>query len=182
MRLDMDSGGSGGSIGLLIAIYAALGRLDKAKDSYEHALKLENSFLHATRYGVAFLEGDEAEMQRQLAWGMGKPGAEDLLLSIDSDTQAYAGHLQKARELSRQAADAAKRNDQKETAAMRLLNAALSEAEVGNSAVSRERTMSAMSLAASTRDLQILAALSSARAGDIARAQTMADELSSRSP
>jgi tetratricopeptide (TPR) repeat protein len=166
-----------------MAIYAALGRLDNAKDSYEHsvALKIENPFLHATRYGVAFLEGDEAEMQRQLAWGMGKPGAEDLLLSIDSDTQAYAGHLEKARELSRQAADAAKRNDQKETAAMRLLNAALREAEVGNSALARERTMSAMSLA-STRDLQILAALSSARAGDIARAQTMADELSSRWP
>ena len=100
---------------------------------------------------------------------------------MHSDTQAYAGRLKKARELSRQAADVAKRNDQKETTALWLLNAALREAEVGNSAQAREQVTSAMALA-STRDLQILAALALARAGDITRAQTMADDLGKRSP
>ncbi len=78
--------------------YVAVNRLDEAKSTYEQALarKLENSVLHLNRYGVAFLEGDTSEMQRQLAWATGKPGAEDALLSVHSDTEAYAGRLEKA--------------------------------------------------------------------------------------
>ncbi len=169
--------------GNLVSNYAAGNRLDEAKSTYEQALarKLESRILHVNRYGVAFLEGDTSEMQRQLAWAAGKPGAEDLQLSGHSDTEAYAGRLEKARELSRQAADVAKRNDQKETAAVWLLNAALREAEVGNTAQARQQATSALVLA-STRDLQILAALALARAGDPVRAQTMADDLNKRSP
>jgi serine/threonine protein kinase/tetratricopeptide (TPR) repeat protein len=168
---------------LLMMVYTCLGRLDEAKATYEQSQtrKLDDPYLHAGRYGVAFLENDAAEMQRQLSWAMGKPGAEDYLLSIHSDTEAYTGRLGKARELSRQAADAARRNDQKETAALRLLNAALRDAEVGESSQAREQTMSAMALA-SSRDLQILAALALARAGEAARAQTMANDLAERSP
>jgi eukaryotic-like serine/threonine-protein kinase len=167
----------------LVSLYAAGNRLDEAKSTYEQALarKLENHILHANRYGVAFLEGDTPEMQRQLTWAAGKAGAEDLLLSIHSDTEAYAGRLGKAQELSRQAADVAKRNDQKETSAVWLLNAALREAEVGNTAQARQQATSALVLA-STRDLQVLAALALARGGDTTRAQTMADELNKRSP
>ena len=128
IRLNPDAAGGYGN---LVGQYAAVNRLDEAKSTYEQALarKLESSVLHLNRYGVAFLERDTPEMQRQLAWGTGKPGAEDALLSMHSDTEAYAGRLEKARELSRQAADVAKRNDQKETAALWLLNAALREAE-----------------------------------------------------
>jgi serine/threonine protein kinase/tetratricopeptide (TPR) repeat protein len=169
--------------GNLVGIYAALNRLDEAKSTYEQALarKLEGRILHVNRYGVAFLEGDTPEIQRQLAWAAGKPGVEDLLLSIHSDTEAYAGRLEKARELSRQAADVAKRNDQKETAAVWLLNAALRDAEVGNTAQARQQATSALSLV-STRDLRVLAALVFARGGDTARAQTMADDLNKREP
>jgi hypothetical protein len=34
-----------------------------------------------------------AEMERQLAWGSGKPGDEDPLLNAQSDTEAYYGRL-----------------------------------------------------------------------------------------
>jgi len=169
--------------GNLVGIYAALNRLDEAKSTYEQALarKLEGRILHLNRYGVAFLEGDTSEIQRQLAWAAGKPAVEDAMLSVHSDTEAYAGRLEKARQLSRQAVDVAKRNDQKETAAMWLLNAALREAEVGNTAQARQQAASALALA-STRDLQVLAALALARGGDTARAQTLANDLNKRSP
>ena len=169
--------------GNLVGLYAAVNRLDEAKSTYEQALarNLKNSSLHVNRYGVAFVEGDTSEMQRQLAWAMGKPGAEDFFLSVQSDTEAYAGRLEKARELSRRAADVAKRNDQKETAALWLLDAALREAEVGNTAQARQQATSALALA-STSDLQVLAALAFARGGDTSRAQTMADDLNKRSP
>ncbi len=160
-----------------------LGRLDEAKATYEVALSHEHDhpYLHINRYGVAFLEGDVSEMGRQLAWAMGKPGAEDVLLSLESDTEAYSGRLTKARELSAKAADVAKRNDQKETAALWLLNSALRDAELNNSAQALQQLGPAMVLA-SNRDSQIVAALSLARAGERERAIRMADELARRSP
>jgi tetratricopeptide (TPR) repeat protein len=166
----------------LVITYASLNRLDEAKAAYEQALarKLEGPYLHENRYGVAFLENDTAEMQRQLAWGIGKPG-EDVFLSANSDTEAYAGHFVKARGLSRQAAVTAERNDQKETAALWLLNEALREAEIGNREQARKQIM-AISNLASTRNLQILTALTLARAGDSVRAQSMANALNTDAP
>jgi eukaryotic-like serine/threonine-protein kinase len=167
----------------LMAAYVLLGRLDEAKSTYELALSREHDFpsLHVSRYSVAFLEGDAAEMQRQAAWATGKPGAEDILLTLQSDTEAYAGRLMRARDLSAKAADAAKRNDQKETAALWLLNTALRDAELKNTALARQQVTAAMVLA-SNRDTQVLAALALARAGDTDVAQRMADGLAKHSP
>jgi eukaryotic-like serine/threonine-protein kinase len=167
----------------LIANYAALNRVQDAIAAYDAALarKFDHPLLHANRYGVAFLDGDTAEMQRQLARITGKAGLDDFLLSIQSDTAAYAGHFHNARELSRQAAVSASRNDKKETGAEWLLNAALREAEIGNPQQARAQTSSAMSLF-SSRDVRVLAALALARSGNAARAQNMADELSRSAP
>ncbi|MGE5110697.1 MAG: protein kinase domain-containing protein, partial [Acidobacteriaceae bacterium] len=54
--------------GNLVVQYTALNRLGEAKSAYQDAMerKLEEAGLHANRYGVAFLEGDEAEMERQI--------------------------------------------------------------------------------------------------------------------
>ena len=167
----------------LIANYAALNRVEEATATYNAALarKLDHPLLHVNRYGVAFLQGDSAEMQRQLAGITRKSGLEDFLLSVQSDTEAYAGHFHNARELSRRATESASRNDKKETAAEWLLNAALREAEIGNPQQAREQTSSAMSLF-SSRDVRVLAALALARSGDAARAQNMAEELSRSAP
>jgi tetratricopeptide (TPR) repeat protein len=180
VRLNPDTGG--GYVNLMLA-YAALRRLDDAKVTYELVLSrnLDNPSVHTARYGVAFLEGDSAEMLRQVTWATGKPGAEDLLLSLQSDTEAYGGRLTKARELSAKAADAAKRNDQKETAALWLLNAALRDAELKNPVQARQQITSAIGLAPN-RDSQILGALALARAGETDVAQRMAKDLATRSP
>jgi hypothetical protein len=49
---------------------------------------------------MAFLRGDQAVMQRELAWASGRSGEEDWLLSSQSDTEAYFGRLTSARQLS----------------------------------------------------------------------------------
>jgi tetratricopeptide (TPR) repeat protein len=120
-------------------------------------------------------------MERQIAWAAGKPGAEDLLLSLASDTEAFYGRLSKARAFSLRAVDSARRSDQKETAAGWQMNAALREAEFGNASQARKATSSALALA-STRDAQILAALALARAGALVKAQEMAEDLANRFP
>jgi len=155
--------GNGVCQGNLITYYAALNRLDEAKAIYQQAMthKLERPQLHITRYRVAFLEGDAAEMQRQAAWAAGKPGAEDEMLSAQSDTEAFSGRLAGARELSQRAMESARRNDQKETAATWKMNAAAREAEFGNTARARAQAASALSLA-STQDVQTLGAVTRA--------------------
>ncbi len=60
-------------------------------------------------------------MQHQFDWDMGKPGPQDVLLSAASDTEAYFGHLTKARELSIRATQSARDAGEDETAAKRRL-------------------------------------------------------------
>jgi len=112
--------------------YLALSRLDDAKKAIEQAQerKLESDFLHLVMYELAFLKGDSAEMERQVVWAAGKPGTEDLLLSFQSDTEAYYGRLAKARDFSRRAVDSAVRADSRETAALWQVNAGLAGGRV----------------------------------------------------
>ena len=169
--------GSAAAYTNLVSLDAALDHLDEAKTKYDQAVahKVNNPFLHGNRYGVAFLENDAPEMQRQITEASGKSG-EDVLLSFGSDTEAFHGRLAKARDLSRRAADSALRNDSPETAAAWQMDAALRNAEFGNVALAREQTTSALATA-STRDVSILAALALARIGDTDRAKRVADDL-----
>jgi eukaryotic-like serine/threonine-protein kinase len=172
------------AIGNLVGSYVLVNRLDEAKAAYKEGVageKADNSVLHGNRYAVAFLENDNEEMDRQVAWAKDKPGSEDQLLSFSSDTEAYFGRMMKAREISRRAVDSAKRNDQRETAALWQMNAALREAEVGNVAEARKLASDALALA-SEHDSQVLGALAFSRAGDVSQAIKMADDLANHFP
>ena len=65
-------------------------------------------------------------------------------LALASDTEAYAGHLGKARELTKQAVDSAIRADSKENGAIWQANAALQEAAYGNAAEARQAAAEAL--------------------------------------
>jgi len=163
--------------------YLNLNRLDEAKATFDQALarKLDSGNLRVNMYYRAFLRGDTAQMEQQLAWGTGKPGNEDVLLSTQSDTEAYYGRMNKAREISRRAVDSAVRADSKETAALWEVNAALREAELGNSASARHGVAAALALS-SGRDVKVAAALTLARAGDVSGAKALVEELEKSHP
>jgi serine/threonine protein kinase/tetratricopeptide (TPR) repeat protein len=167
----------------LAGSYLQLGRLDDVQKTIDEAQKhnLAGDFLHLAIYQLAFLKGDAAELERQVAWAAGKPGTEDFLLSFQSDTEAYYGHLTKARDFSRRAVDAAVRADSKETAAIWQVNAALREAEFGNLATAKQNVAAALALAPG-RDVEMLAALALARSGDTVRAKTIVGELEKNYP
>jgi serine/threonine protein kinase/tetratricopeptide (TPR) repeat protein len=167
----------------LIQDYTDVDRLEEAKAAYQQAVKrkLDSDSAHQGRYGIAFLEGDSAEMQRQLAWASGKPGVEDEFFSLESDAQAFYGHLNKAREWSQRAVESASRNGQKETAAQWHLDSAVREVEFGNNEAAR-RHVDAARLLASTRDQQILSALVLARTGNSAHAEKLADQIQKQNP
>jgi serine/threonine protein kinase/Flp pilus assembly protein TadD len=164
--------------GNLAGIYMNLDRLDDARAVLEQARanKLDGLVIRTTWYSLAFLSGDMPEMDRQAAWAAGRPGEEDAMLSIQSDTEAYFGRLARARDYSRRAVDAAVRADSKETAALWQANAALREAEFGNSVAAKQQVDGALARAPG-RDVKVLAAMTMARAGDPARAKAIVDQL-----
>jgi eukaryotic-like serine/threonine-protein kinase len=164
--------------------YVALNRLDEAKTILDQGLarKLDIWSLHIQMYYLAFLRVDAVDMKKQLAWGASRPGAEDLLLSAESDSEAYHGRLREAREFSRQAMDSAQRSDAKESAANWIASAALREAEFGNFDQARRGTAAALALEPGGRMVRAFAALALARAGDVARADSMAADLAKTNP
>jgi serine/threonine protein kinase/tetratricopeptide (TPR) repeat protein len=165
-------------------IYLALNRFDEARTTTEEALgrKLEGIGLHLNLYALAFLQGNVAAMKQQGDWAIGKPGAEDWMLSLESETEARSGRLAKARELSRQAVESARRSGEKESAALWQGNAAIREALLGNADRARQGAAAAAALAPGSREAEAQAALAYALADDAAHAQSLADDLAKRFP
>jgi eukaryotic-like serine/threonine-protein kinase len=163
--------------------YIALNRLDEAKAAYGQALehKLNHPFFHSNLYDIAFLQNDAKGMAQQVAWGAGKPGVEEGLLASEADTAGYSGQLAKARELSRRAVATAQRAEGKEAAAGYEGGAAVREALFSNPAEARHRAGAALTLS-NGRDAQFGAALALALAGDMPRAQALANDLAERFP
>ncbi len=180
IRLRPDSPLLYGNLGEL---YIALNRLDEAKSVFEDALahKLEDANLRQGIYVLGFEQNDAAVMQQQMTWATGKSGVEDSFLSMQADTEAYFGRLDKSRELARKAADMARHSDAKETAALWEANEAVREVEFGNLAQARQLANSSMSVAPG-RDVQIVAALAFARAGETGRTQELVNTLNTAFP
>ena len=141
----------------LVAPYLSLNRLEEAQATAEEA-RARNSDspdIRFSLYSIAFLRNDVPGMARQVAWGAGKPGLEDVLLNLGADAAAYSGRLGNAREFSRRAVASAERAQEKETA------------EAG------QRVQAALRLSTG-RDVQYLAALAPAFAENASRAQALA--------
>jgi len=180
LRLEPNNGINYGAVG---AEYAALNRLDEAEAVYNQAQdrKLESEDLPLDRYVLAFLKGDTAQMAQVAAGAMGRPGTEDLVLASQADTEGWYGRLRNARQLTQRAMDSAERNDAKETAAIYQAAAALREVEAGNREQARADADAAVRLGP-TRDVQAMAALALARAGDTSTAEQLAAEVGKQLP
>jgi eukaryotic-like serine/threonine-protein kinase len=167
-----------------LADYAlALQRFDEARQIIrEQAPKLDDFTFHDALYALAFLGADSAAMAEQQRWFASKPETENYGLALASDTEAYAGHLGKARELTKRAVDSAIRADGKETAAIFQDNAALREAAQGNSVEARQLAAQALKLAPASQGVESEAALAFAMASDIPRAESLAQDLGKRFP
>ncbi len=125
--------------------YLLLDRVeDAAATAREARAKGLDSALGPTVYSIAFYQNDASEMARQVAAARGKTGEEDLLLALEADTAAYFGHLGRARELSRQASNSAKRAGAKEASAAYEAMAGLREGLFGNTAKGLEQTRMAI--------------------------------------
>ena len=167
-----------------LANYAlALQHLDETRQIIHEAQarKADDSVLHNALYALAFLETDSAAMAEQQQWYTGKP-EENYGLSLASDTEAYGGHLRKARELTKRAVASAVRADSKETGAIWQAIAAQREAGYGNTTEARQRAAEALKVAPTSQGVEVEAALAFAIAGDRTRAEFLAQDLGKRFP
>jgi len=160
-----------------------LQRFDEARQIIEqaHVRRLDSYILHSALYALAFLRGDSSAMAEQQQWFVGKP-EEDAGLSLASDTEAYAGLLGKARELTKRSVDSAIRADSKETGAIWLENSALREAAFGNLTDAKQVATEGLKLAPTSPGTGAEAALAFAMARDAARAESLAKDLNNRYP
>jgi len=167
----------------LVTGFICLNRLDEARAMAEdaQAKKLDSPYLRAAMYQLAFLKNDSAGMAEQLAWASGKPGIEDALLGMDADTAAYSGRLRKSEELTAQAVASAVRADEKETAASYEAQSGIRQALFGNPAAAQQHAAAALSMT-DGRDVQFLAGLAYALAGDVGKTQTLVNNLTKRFP
>jgi len=161
----------------------ALQRFDETGQIiHEQSPKLDDFAFHDALYALAFLGADSPAMAEQQQWFASKPEAENYGLSLASDTEAYAGHLVKARELTTRAVDSAIRADSKETGAIFQDNAALREAAYGNPAEAGRLAAQALKLAPASQGVESEAALAFAMAGNTTRADSLARDLGKRFP
>ncbi len=181
LRLSPDDAIASGD---LASWYIHLGRFDEARSAANQALSrgLDGPLVRLPLYTVGFLQNDPSLMRKQAAWAVGKVGAEDEFLSLESDTAAYAGHLSQARTLDDQAVATAKRDGLGEDAWQWNLDAALREAEMGDPALARQIASTLLKTPGIDRYTEAGAALALALAGDTADAQPVADSLAKQYP
>ena len=162
----------------------AVQRFDETRQIIHEAQarKLDDFLMHSALYTLAFLGADSAAMAEQKQWFAGKPELEYFGLALASDTEAYGGHVGKARELTKRAVDSAVRADNKEGGAIYLDNAALQQAAYGNAAEARQAAAEALKLAPASQGVESEAALAFAMTGDTARADSLAQDLGKRFP
>ncbi len=161
----------------------ALQRFEDVRQTIREAQarKLDSPIFHVQLYALAFLRPDAAGVAAEQEWFTGRP-EESFALSLASDTEAYGGHLRKARELTQQSAESAIRADSKETGAIWRENAALREAAFGNTAEARQSAAEGLKLSPASQSAGVEAGLAYALAGDTARAESLAQDLNKRFP
>jgi eukaryotic-like serine/threonine-protein kinase len=162
----------------------ALQRFDEARQIIHEAQprKPDNYIFPAARYALAFLASDSSAMAEQEQWFAGRPEYENFGLALASDTEAFVGHLSKARELTKRAVDSAIRADRKETGAVWRAIAAQREAANGMAAEARSSAAAALKLAPTSQAVKVEAALAFALAGDTVRAGSLAQDLEKHFP
>ena len=162
--------------------YQRLDRLDETENTLRRASErqLETPEFVVLRYDIAFLKGDGAGMERELAVAKGKSGPGEWKSDHDAFVLAYGGHLQQARRTLRRAVDLALPVS-REKAALYAISEALWESFFGNAPGARRSALAALKI---SRELYVEygAAFALVESGDFSQSQTLANDLERRFP
>jgi serine/threonine protein kinase/tetratricopeptide (TPR) repeat protein len=167
----------------LSAYYLRLDRFDEAQSTIRQA-EVQNpdyAGVHDVLYSLAFIRGDNTEMARSLAWSITNRKDLDAALFRESQSEARLGRLKSAREFARRSVEAARQGEMQEASAYWKASGAAREASFGYPAEARRAATQALN-ASKGRDVQFVAALALAQAGESDHADGIAEELGRRFP
>ena len=160
-----------------------LGRPQEARQVLERAAarKVESPGFQILRYLLAFLRDDRVAMDREVAGAQSDSEVDLLVQHAEALTLARSGQVQRARTLSRRAVERTQKTGQHERAAVFQTGAAVWEAFYGYADAAQRSARDALRISRG-RDVVYGAAFALALTGEVAEAQTLADELAKRFP
>jgi tetratricopeptide (TPR) repeat protein len=162
--------------------YQKLDRYDEAKAIAEQAIaqNVDSEEVHVVLYNIAFIRGDAAGMQREIAWSTGK--ADEVYgLFLAAQAEYALGKMQRAHETVGRAVNLLERQGLKEAAANARAGEIILEAALGNIQEARQKATEALTSPVD-RDAKMTLASALALCGDTNRAQKLIDELAKDSP
>jgi serine/threonine protein kinase/tetratricopeptide (TPR) repeat protein len=149
--------------------YLSLNRFDEARAVAEETIakKLDSGPIHIHLFDLAFLKGDQAGMDRQLAWGTARKGSEGapFLLARKAAAVGLLGKMTSAQEWLTQAETAAHAAGMKEFAALLKAHTGVRQAFYGDCAGAK-RLVQASLAEGPDGDNRRFAAVALARCGD----------------
>ncbi len=164
--------------------YVGLGRFDDAKTTIDNAMArgMDTPRFHYTLYMLAFLRNDRATMDRELA-GAAKfgPGAESDLAALEGSTQAYYGKMNTARASFKRAYDVAHAASLTGSKVNALYGQAYAEALAGDSPAAKRDGAAFLAISDSYL-YRLRAARIFALAGDVARAESLVNQIQKERP
>lgn len=168
--------------GLLATALIGVQQFDEGRKTIQqaHSRNIDAFLLHSALYGLAFLNADASTMMAEERWMKDRPQYENCGFSLASDSEAYAGHLRNARQLTQRAVDSSIHADLKETGAVSQEDAALREAAFGNPEEAILLAASGLKLDPTSLGARVEAALAYAIAGDNVKAESLASDLNKR--
>jgi serine/threonine protein kinase/tetratricopeptide (TPR) repeat protein len=166
------------------AAFLQLNRFAEAKEVFEQdiAQSPDATYSHQGLYTLAFMSGDAAEMQKQLAWA-GRQSDESAGLAFywQGQTAAFGGQWQKAHELSRRVVELAAGRGDNRDAAHYAAGDALRDAVFGRCEQSKTAVMQALGLERDRASL-VRSGLGLALCGEAGQSQKLFAEMKERYP
>jgi tetratricopeptide (TPR) repeat protein len=161
----------------------SLGRLAEAADALRRAAerKLEVAYFMVGRYHLAFLNGDDAGMKREIDCARGKLEAESWMSHNEALVLAHSGQMRNARIRWRHTIELARQGGDSEKAAIFQAAEAVCEAHFGNRDQAKELARAALELGKG-RDVVFAAAFVLTLSGDVAASHMLAEDLAKRFP
>jgi len=162
--------------------YQYLNRYEESRAVAEQAIaqKVEPWSVHMTLYWTAYVRGDEAAMQQEVALATGKV-EEPIIVYQQAQGQCALGKVKQARESFARAAAAAQARGNKSWSAWNLAGEASCDAETGFSGEARETMNTSLSQSDDPENRTDATRLF-ARVGDSARSEKLIADLGKEAP
>jgi tetratricopeptide (TPR) repeat protein/predicted Ser/Thr protein kinase len=167
----------------LATAHQFLGRPAEAEEVFRQAFE-RNAIFHYTliaRFNLAYVKGDQAEMEQAASVSRKNPAAADLLTVTEGFILAYSGRLREARKKWQIAADLARNRGAQERAATIGVIEALWEAFYGNATEATRGATEALKISRA-RIVEYGAGLALAMSHDSSAAQKLVDYLARSFP